>query len=402
MTLWIVLTIMVAVAVAVLTVPLVRRYDARATEDGATRAVLARQLADIDGQAAAGAIAPAEADALRIEAKRRLLVEGARAERVARPLGAGSLGQLAVGLAVVVTLGGTLLYARLGSPERDAAPLTPPPGAVASTAPAAGDADIAATVTKLEERLRAEPDSVEGWRLLGSTRYGQGEFGKAAAAFARAAALAPEQAELQSALGESLMLAAQGQVTPDAKAAFTRAVAADAADARARFFLGVALVQAGDRRGAVDAWAALLNSAPDGAPWVPGVRDALTRTAAEAGIDLAGRLRPAGAAAAPALAPPPLIASPAAPGPTAEQMAAAAAMAPADQARMIEGMVTLLEQRLKSNPQDPDGWLRLIRARRVLGGPAAAAATRDTALQALTDPAARARIVNATKAFAGP
>ncbi|MCC2112685.1 MAG: c-type cytochrome biogenesis protein CcmI [Hyphomicrobiales bacterium] len=58
---------------------------------------------------------------------------------------------------------------------------------------------------------------------------------------------------------------------------------------------------------------------------------------------------------------------PSAPGPTAEQMAAAQQMAPQDRQAMIENMVAGLAERLNGNPDDIEGWLRLIRSYAVLG-----------------------------------
>lgn len=55
------------------------------------------------------------------------------------------------------------------------------------------------------------------------------------------------------------------------------------------------------------------------------------------------------------------------PGPTAEQMQAAQEMTPQDRAEMILAMVDGLAARLDDNPQDEQGWTRLIRARTVLG-----------------------------------
>jgi cytochrome c-type biogenesis protein CcmH len=55
------------------------------------------------------------------------------------------------------------------------------------------------------------------------------------------------------------------------------------------------------------------------------------------------------------------------PGPDANQVAAAAQMAPADRNGMIEGMVARLAQRMSENGSDVDGWLRLIKAYSVLG-----------------------------------
>ncbi len=54
-------------------------------------------------------------------------------------------------------------------------------------------------------------------------------------------------------------------------------------------------------------------------------------------------------------------------GPTADQIAAAEAMSDADRQAMIENMVEGLAQRLYDNPEDPQGWIRLLKARKVLG-----------------------------------
>ena len=59
---------------------------------------------------------------------------------------------------------------------------------------------------------------------------------------------------------------------------------------------------------------------------------------------------------------------------------------------MIEGMVSQLAARLKEQPNDVEGWLRLIRSYAVLGrGDDAAAAARD-ALTGVQDDSGRGRI----------
>jgi cytochrome c-type biogenesis protein CcmH len=55
------------------------------------------------------------------------------------------------------------------------------------------------------------------------------------------------------------------------------------------------------------------------------------------------------------------------PGPDANQVAAAAQMAPTERNNMIESMVARLAQRMAENGSDVDGWLRLIKAYTVLG-----------------------------------
>ncbi len=180
-------------------------------------------------------------------------------------------------------------------------------------------------------------------------------------------------------------------MTPAAKTAFAKAAAADPGDARARYFLGVARDQAGDHAGAVDSWIDLLKTAPAGAPWAADVRRTLTQVAAQANIPLAGRL-PGETASAPG----------ALPAPSASATAAVKAMPPAAQAAMIGQMVDGLAARLKANPQDPDGWLRLIRVRMVQGDTAAAIAARDAAVAALTNPGQRAAVADGARALGVP
>jgi cytochrome c-type biogenesis protein CcmH len=435
MTLWILLTLLAALAAAALVVPLVRRYDRPANAPSAAREVYRDQIAEIDVQERNGSVSPTEAEALRTEAKRRLLAEDRFAEKPSRPLGGAALSRAAFVIAGLVALGSTLLYSKLGAPgvtsvagAETGAQAAPSAAAGGADGSAAQQASIEGMVGKLEERLKANPDDADGWRMLGLSRYSLQQYPAAAAAYAKAVALKPESGELQSAYGETLVLEAKGTVTPAAKSAFQRAVAADPTDPRARYFLGLARDQAGDRKGAIADWITIYNGAPAGAPWAPGLREVIVAAAGKAGVDIAGKLKPASTAAE-TVAPPPLAQSAGAPGPgsvlaggtasggagglgataaggipnpSPEQMAAASRLPPSQQQDMIRSMVDRLAARLKSNPQDPEGWLRLMRARMVLGDPQAAAAARREALAALTDASARAQVDQGAKALGVP
>lgn len=54
-------------------------------------------------------------------------------------------------------------------------------------------------------------------------------------------------------------------------------------------------------------------------------------------------------------------------GPTEQDVLDAEALSPEDRQAMIFGMVDSLATRLEVTPDDPQGWVRLLRARRVLG-----------------------------------
>jgi cytochrome c-type biogenesis protein CcmH len=84
---------------------------------------------------------------------------------------------------------------------------------------------------------------------------------------------------------------------------------------------------------------------------------------------------------------PPQAASPPQPGPSAEDMAAASRLSPAQQNEMVRGMVARLAERLKQDGSDVEGWLRLVRAYVVLGeGDKARAAIGDARRALANDP----------------
>lgn len=411
MTLWIILTALTALAAAWLTIPLVRRHEARADARAATIAVLKDQLADVDVQLVAGSIQAREAEGLRNEIRRRLLAAGHIPTEIDRTMGQKALSGLALGLAGMVALAGAAMYASMGQPEL--AGVAPPPAAptaaaTAAAAPpqaqsAAAQGQIAQLITGLEQKMQSAPGDPEGWRMLGWSYFQTARYADAAKAYARAIALKPDGVGFQSAYGETLVQEAGGQVTPAAAAAFAKAAQQDGADARARYFLAVRKSETGDRKGAIDDMLRLIADSPADAPWLPQLRQAAQQTAQAAGIDITARLaaaRPAGNAAVPGL-PPPVAAAAAAgaapagvlPSPSRDQVQAAQAMNSADRQAMISGMVDKLAAKLKANPKDEAGWLRLMRARQVLGDTAAARKARDAALGAFAgDGAAQGRI----------
>jgi cytochrome c-type biogenesis protein CcmH len=365
MTIWIVLTAMIAMAGAALAVALVRRLDEKPARLGDSEA-LSLKLADIEAQASTGALPRETAEALRTETIRRFLAEETNAASPGKPIGRLALSVIAVAVAGLLALGAALLYAKLGRPDLAnpiAAQLAPDQGSLKD--PANPAVQLAGTIAQLEAKSRAAPGDEETLKTLGAAFMAAGRYGDSAAAYARAARLAPQDGEALSAEGEALSKAADGAITPQAKAAFQAALAADPADPRARYFLGAYKDQQGDHAGAMADWIALLKSAPPGAPWVPQVRGFVEQAAAQNHLDISGQLPPA----------PPSEAGPGSDPAAASQIRQ---MDPAAQKAMIQSMVGRLADRLKANPKDRDGWINLMRARLVLGdAPGATAAYHD-------------------------
>jgi cytochrome c-type biogenesis protein CcmH len=252
-----------------------------------------------------------------------------------------------------------------------------------------------ATIVQLAQSLRQDPDNHRGWFMLGTVYRGSERFTDAALAFRRAMELEPGNADYTAYLGEALLLAGDGTPPPEAEQLFRRALELQPGNPQALYYLATLKDLRGDHRGALDELVALLRAAPAGAPWEPQVREAASAIARRNNIDISGRLPAAPPAASAATA--------AIPGPTPEQMAAASAMRPSQQDEMAKGMVDRLAARLRQNPRDAEGWIRLMRSRMVLQDAAGARQALTSGLAAFpNDAAAQNRLRQAARALAVP
>jgi cytochrome c-type biogenesis protein CcmH len=375
MTLWIVLTVLTSAAAVLVSAPFLRRFDERRATREASTSVYLDQLQEVEREEATGLIEPEQAALAKAEIKRRLLV----ADREAAPAASGpalSPNVAVLGLAGFVVLGSVTLYALTGRPDVPAsAPATrsfsqpAAPSAVkpiqlaADPAPqpaSAGLAPVDEMITRLAKRLEAKPGDPDGWRMLGWSYLHTGHYDEAVKAYAKAIALRPDNAGFQASYGEAMVRAANETVTPEAKAAFEQALKFDSKEPRARYFLGLALEQQGAKAAALDAWTALLKEAGPSDDWAEELRQRVTSLAKELGSSADPRASTETAALP---SPPP----PAERGPTAADVKAAGSMSAEDRNTMIRGMVDRLASRLAQSPQDLDGWIKLIRARTVLG-----------------------------------
>jgi cytochrome c-type biogenesis protein CcmH len=255
-----------------------------------------------------------------------------------------------------------------------------------STAPPGQAPSIDDAIATLQQEVRRDPDDHEKWFLLAMAQREVGRFAEAEHAFRRAMQLDPQDPKYHTYLGEAMLL--QGGRDPpaetreEAERLFRRALELQPGNAAARFYLATLKDLRGDHRTAVNELLQLLREAPADAPWEGQVREAVTAIAARRQIDISGRLPPPRQPAAPTG-----TATAAIPGPTREQMEAARAIPPGEQDAMVRAMVDRLANRLRQNPRDADGWIRLMRSRMVLGDSNAAREALHSGLAAFPDDA---------------
>ena len=346
---WLLAAGMTLVVLALLLAPLLRRPRKALARAEYDLAIYRDQMRELEEEIAQGLISEEAAERARNEIARRILAadEARRKAREQLEGGGGSTVLASVVAALLVPVVALAIYVQKGQPGRPDMPLE------RRLADAAKNNDLPALVRRAEEKLRREPDNAAGWMALAPAYERLGQLDKAINAWRRAIALSKEpSADLFDAYGEALVRAAGGRVTQEAVKAFEQAQKRKPGDPMSRYYLAIADLQAGRKQKAYEALKELLADLPSDVP----ARAIIARQVAALAKDL-GKQASA----------PEMVAS----GPSAdavrERMKAMANASPKERMAMIRAMVEGLDARLKENPDDPAGWLRLIRARKVLG-----------------------------------
>jgi cytochrome c-type biogenesis protein CcmH len=352
MTFWLAALFLTTIASLAVLLPLGGQRRAAVSDAGHDLSVYRDQLAEVDRDLERGAIAPQEAEQARAEIARRIVrlgnTERADAATPRRPASLRVVSTVAVLSIPIVSWG---LYGLIGSPDLPSQPLN----ARLNKDPAQSTPEE--LIARAEAHLARNPDDGRGWDVLAPTYLRLNRFADAIAAYRNAIRLEGETAERVSGLAEAMTMANGGVVSAEADKTFRHALELEAGFPKARFFLAMGLAQDGRKPEAQAAWQAMATDLPADQPWRKAAEFALAQLAAESGA--------------------------AAPGPTPDQAKAAGEMSPADRSEMIEGMVAGLDQKLRANPNDPDGWMRLVRSYVVLGRKDEAQAALKRAIDAL-------------------
>ncbi|TCS12095.1 c-type cytochrome biogenesis protein CcmI [Caulobacter sp. BK020] len=317
---------------------------ASAGGDDASLAVHRRQLSEIDDLAERGLLADAELKGARAEAARRLIA--AADHQAPWPPTDPKLRPLVLALAAAAPLLAIALYGVVGAPGLADQPFLKRVAAWRNTDPAQLEPQKIATV--LEQIAVQRPTDPEPLKNLALARMAAGDATGASQALRRAVILAPARADLWAGLGETFVADGDGEIGTDARKAFAEALKRDPRNVSARYHLGLARIANGDVQGGLADWKALLADLPPDDPRRMGFGHQIAQVQADGG------LRPSAA-------------------PTGQP---AEGGSDGDVQGMIQGMVAGLAARLEASPDDPDGWVKLVRAYAVLGD----AARRDATL----------------------
>ncbi|MGN6777174.1 c-type cytochrome biogenesis protein CcmI [Rhizobium sp.] len=334
---WILVAVLTAVVGAVLLYPLLRGAKEAEERRSGEAEVYRDQLRELERDLAGGLISAQEAGYARAEIGRRLIAAAKDEKTTVKSPAHGSYRLAQAFIIVLLPAVGLCLYLFNGDPGLPAQPLEArleKPGS-----------DLAISIVKIEQHLAKNPDDAKGWEVLAPIYFKTNRIGDAELAYRNVIRLLGPNAARLGDLGEVLVVKANGIVTAEARGVLQQSLALDAANPRTLFYLALALEQEGKAADAKTAFEALAKQSPPDAPWLAVVDQHIVKNGGQ----------------------PTASANDKAPGnPTAEDIAAANALSSGDRQQMIRGMVDSLDAKLKQDPKNFEGWMRLIRSYAVL------------------------------------
>jgi cytochrome c-type biogenesis protein CcmH len=277
---WLVCAIFVAIALAFVLPPLLQTSlqssngsGSEASTKEANVDIYRDQLAELEADVTNGIVSREQYQQDRDEIERRMLEDVSAGEVVTKeekkkprvangraPVYAVALGIPLIAVALYIQLGNRAALSGVSAAVR-------PP----SQAPFAGGSQpagqmteqaIAANVAKLAKRLEQNPGDFQGWIMLGRSYSNLERYGEASNAFAKAAALKPDDADLLSDYAFAMAMANGQRLAGQPLELVNKALKLDPENPKALELAGSAAFEAKNYSQAVSYWQKLLQKTP--------------------------------------------------------------------------------------------------------------------------------------------
>ena len=247
-------TLLLVVVAAFLLPPLwlgLRQNDQKAGRKEANLAIFRDQLAELEREQKEGTLADGDFEQARRELQRRLLEEVAPDAGDTPKVARGPSRKMAIVLLLLLPVLAVSGYAILGNPKAlDPAQTAAPPRMTAE--------QISGMVSKLAERMKANPDDMQGWLMLARSYKTMGRYEEAAEAYGKAEKVITDDPELLASYAETLAMANGKGLDGKPKQLIERALKLDPQHPHSLFLAGAAAMEAGDNRKGIAYWEALL------------------------------------------------------------------------------------------------------------------------------------------------
>lgn len=264
---WLAIGLLLLVALGFLLIPAIRRQHVASGKDRAAVNVelYEERLTELSQQHAAGLLTAEQWEEARSEAARELLSDTQQADTDATSAKGGRAAPLIV--ALIVPLVGLGLYLHWGASDRVelTREFSQPPRSMDEM------------TSRLERAVAVQPESSEGWYLLGRTYMSQERFADAAHAFTEAVQYAGRQPELLGQLAQARYFAEGKTLTPETKALADEALKANPKEVTTLGLLGIAAFEQKNYPGAIAHWQTLIDQLPAADPSREAIQSGIER-----------------------------------------------------------------------------------------------------------------------------
>ena len=298
---------MLAAACAWVLVPLLARRHADSIDrESSNLAILRDQRAELEADLANGVVSAEQYEITRAELDRRVLEDTRRLEPAAGETPRRSGAWTAAGIAALFPIAAVALYLLLGTP----AALSPDAARTAAQAQGGDHAmspdQIETMIGQVKQKLAQDPSNIDGWVVLARTYYVTQRPQEAAAAFERAVALAPNDADLIADWADTLGVAQGRSLEGKPAELVQRALKANPSQWKANALAGTIAFNRKQYPQAVEYWERARANVDPGSPIAQSIAGSIEEARQLAGMPAA----PSGAATATMTAPPALAAAP--------------------------------------------------------------------------------------------
>jgi cytochrome c-type biogenesis protein CcmH len=266
---WIVAALFLLAALLFLLPGLWSPRQTAAASEAASLAVHRDQWLEAEAERAAGLIAPDQLGRLRSDIQRRVLEDATCTDLPA----AQPSRRTAWALALLIPLASVLTYLQLGTPQA-----VVPQMASAATPGARHSMNaeqIQQMVAALAERLKAQPNDVDGWLMLGRSYVALARYRDGATALRRAADLSPGNATLLADLADVTGMAQGRRLAGEPARLVQQALDADPRHIKALALAGSVAFEAQDYGAARSFWQRLVEVLPPGSPMLRSVQGSI-------------------------------------------------------------------------------------------------------------------------------
>jgi len=327
---WVFILLLSLIAMGFVCYPLLSKNVSAKSEVESEQTLYKARLSEIDKDLELGRLDEISAQAARAEEARRLIktTENTKLTEVT-----STNKVLVIFAALSLPLLSLPFYLSVGSPQEAM------PESVAENANSGSSIEELLAVA--EKRLASNPDDTNGWKVVAPVYMRMGRFSDAIKAYENVLRVEGDSPEILTKLADAHIEQNQGQINSTAQDLVSRVLAIDEENAIARFYTGIIALQSDKPDETLRIWQAMLDGAKGDEEWVPVVEGRISEL----------RL---------------LEKKPALPALDQDTLEAAQGMTSEDRMAMIGQMVSNLSQKLQENPNDKQGWQRLIQSYMVL------------------------------------